>query len=68
MELKEGWAARQVVSTNAFAQAEMKEEVYVDPQNYLLLEIELTEFSDFSSPFMGLNMPPRYSMRNSAQV
>jgi hypothetical protein len=31
MVLKEWWATRQVECTNAFTQAEMKEEVYVDP-------------------------------------
>jgi hypothetical protein len=32
--LREGWITHQVDYTNAFAQAELKEEVYVDPPKY----------------------------------
>jgi hypothetical protein len=37
MVLKEGWATRQVDYKKTVYQAEMKEEVYVDPQNYFIL-------------------------------
>jgi hypothetical protein len=32
--LREGWSTRQVDYTNAFSQAELKEEVYVKPPKY----------------------------------
>jgi hypothetical protein len=32
--LREGWRTRQVDYTNAFAQAELKEEVYAEPPKY----------------------------------
>jgi hypothetical protein len=40
--IREGWATRQVDYTNAFAQAEMSETVFVEPPRISDLEVERT--------------------------
>jgi hypothetical protein len=68
MVLKEGWAIRQVDYTNVFAQAEMKEEVYVDPAKLFAPGNRTDRVLRLLKSLYGLKQAPKTFYKNSAQV
>jgi hypothetical protein len=59
MVLKEGWATRQVDYTNAFAQAEIKEEVYVYPPKLFAPGNRTDRVIRFLKSLYGLKQAPK---------
>jgi hypothetical protein len=57
--LREGWSTRQVDNTNAFAQAELKEELYVEPPKYFAPGDETDLVLHLIKSLYGLKQAPK---------
>jgi hypothetical protein len=57
--LREGWITRQVDYTNAFAQAKLKEEVYVEPPRYFAPRNGTDLVLHLIKSLYGLNQAPK---------
>jgi hypothetical protein len=62
--IKSGWITSQVDYTSALAQAELKEEVYVEPPKYVAPGNGTDLVLHLSKSLYGLKQAPKHSLRN----